>query len=89
MLATYLWWVTLKMFYSKSEDLWLKIKLGTGVASALAKLDGNMEQRHEEILELISAQSESVETGSSVSGPNFRSIFEDLRACQNRSGEAC
>jgi hypothetical protein len=80
------------MFLRKSEDHWLKIKLGTGVASALAQRDGDMEQQHQELLELISAQSESVETESSVRGLRlnyFTSIFGDLKACQYRSGEVC
>jgi hypothetical protein len=88
MLVTYLRWVILKLFHIKSEDHWLNIKLGTGVASALAQLDGNIEQRHQELLELIAAQSELVETGSSVSGLSFQSILGDLRASKNRSGEA-
>ncbi|KAF8212730.1 hypothetical protein K438DRAFT_1928012 [Mycena galopus ATCC 62051] len=49
------------------------IKLGTSVASALAQLDGDMEQRHQELLELISAQSEAVENGSSIRGSMLNS----------------
>jgi hypothetical protein len=42
------------------------MKYGAMVASALVESNIDTEQRHEELLELILAQSESVETGSSV-----------------------
>jgi hypothetical protein len=38
----------------------------TGVASALVELSLDMDKRHQELLELITAQSASVETGYSV-----------------------
>jgi hypothetical protein len=52
---------------------------GVAIASTLVKFSIDTESRHQELLDLISSQSGSIDNASSVGGiPGFRSCFLDV-----------
>jgi hypothetical protein len=67
--SSYIFTVGISM--SRRDDLGalnvgLKMQHGVGVSSALAELDIDTDRRHQELLELISTQSASIDEASSV-----------------------